>query len=51
MRKALKALVASVGVFGLIAVSAPLADAQQADDNDAGMQILFRRRQSPQNIT
>jgi ribosomal protein L27 len=40
MCKALKALVASVGVFGLIAASAPLAVAQQADDNDAGMQIL-----------
>ncbi|HSZ21650.1 MAG TPA: hypothetical protein VK782_00850, partial [Candidatus Sulfotelmatobacter sp.] len=40
MCKALQALVASVGVFGLIAASAPLAVAQQADDNDAGMQIL-----------
>jgi hypothetical protein len=40
MCKALKALVASVGVFGLIAASARLAVAQQADDNDAGMQIL-----------
>src|SRR5271156_891352 len=40
MCKALKALVASVGVFGLIAASARLTVAQQADDNDAGMHIL-----------
>ena len=40
MCKSLQALVATVAVFGLIAASARLAVAQQADDNDAGMQIL-----------
>jgi len=40
MCKSLPALVATVAVFGLIAASARLALAQQADDNDAGMQIL-----------
>ncbi|MGA6970618.1 MAG: hypothetical protein WBY93_03245 [Candidatus Binatus sp.] len=39
MCKSLQALVATVAVFGLIAASARLAIAQQADDNDAGMQI------------
>jgi hypothetical protein len=40
MCKSLQALVATVAVFGVIAASARLAVAQQADDNDAGMQIL-----------
>ena len=40
MCKALKALVASVAVFALIAAFARLAVAQQADDDAAGMQIL-----------
>ena len=40
MCKSLQALVATVAVFALIAASARLAVAQQADDNDAGMQIL-----------
>src|SRR5271165_4661346 len=40
MCKSLQALVATVAVFGLIAASARLTVAQQADDNDAGMQIL-----------
>ena len=40
MCKSLQALIAAVAVLGLIAASARLAVAQQADDNDAGMQIL-----------
>ena len=41
MCKSLQALVVTVAVFGLIAASARLTVAQQADDNDAGMQILL----------
>ena len=40
MCKSLQALIAAVAVLGLIAASARLAIAQQADDDDAGMQIL-----------
>ena len=49
MCKALQALVASVAVFGLIAASARLAVAQQADENDAGMQILVSPSAVPSN--
>jgi ribosomal protein L27 len=40
MCKSLQALVATVAVFGLIAASVRLAVAQQADDSEAGIQIL-----------
>src|SRR5271156_868960 len=40
MCKSLQALIAAVAVLGLTAASAGPPAAQQADDNDAGMQIL-----------